>query len=168
MQSISAFPSFFTLSRRQFFLAGRDLPRRTFFQTRLPNSVPRPRYFTNTVLLSKKKDKSKASPAPEPEPKGSKNAATSDDPEDLSVVQNGIANAVSRLKDDLSKLRAGGRFNTGAFESLRVHLKEPKETVKLGELAQVVPRGGRMTTVLVSEEDVSRSMLPTDLFCLSY
>lgn len=32
--------------------------------------------------------------------------------------------------------------------------KGSKETVKLGELAQVIPKGGRMLTILVGEEEV--------------
>lgn len=79
-------------------------------------------------------------------------------------METGIANAVNRLKDELSKLRAGGRINTEVIEGLKVNLKtgsgNGNESVRLGELAQVVPRGGRMSAVLVSEEEVST------LYCL--
>lgn len=86
----------------------------------------------------------------------SKTEPLSDDPLDLSELRHGIEAAVLRLTDDISKLSVGGRFNTEAIESLRVHVsKGSKDTVKLGELAQVVPKGGRMVTVLVAEEDVS-------------
>jgi ribosome recycling factor len=103
--------------------------------------------------LYKKKDKTKNAPAPDPV---SSSAAASEDPFDLSKLQTGIATAISRLKDDLSKLRAGGRFNTASLESLKVQLsKDGQDSVKLGDLAQVVPKGGRMVTVLATEEEVS-------------
>lgn len=118
------------------------------------NSASRTRSLTSTPHLYKKKDKSKPTASAAPEPNSSK--SLTDDPYDLSRVESGIATAVSRLKDDLSKLRAGGRFNNEAIENLLVQpKKETKETVKLGELAQVVPKGGRMTTVLAFEEEVS-------------
>jgi ribosome recycling factor len=74
---------------------------------------------------------------------------------DLSVLHDGVADALKRLKDDLSKLRAGGRLNPDVIENLRVHLKGDKESVRLGDLAQVIPKGGRTLTIMVGEEDVS-------------
>ncbi|PYH50869.1 ribosome-recycling factor [Aspergillus niger CBS 101883] len=51
-------------------------------------------------------------------------------------------------------MRVGGRFNTVSIESLRVQLsKSSKQSIKLGDLAQVVPKGGRMVTILASDED---------------
>lgn len=119
------------------------------------------RAFSNSQTLYKKKDKAKKGAATEQSDndqpsKSSSGGAVPDDPLDLSQLQNDIAASLSRLKDDLSKLRAGGRLNTEVIEDFRVHLsKESKESVKLGELAQVVPKGGRMVTVLAAEEDVS-------------
>jgi hypothetical protein len=40
--------------------------------------------------------------------------------------------------------------------------KDTKDTAKLGELAQVVPKGGRMVTVLVAEESVRLLRSPSD------
>ncbi|GES56932.1 putative Hsp70 chaperone [Aspergillus terreus] len=125
----------------------------------LPRLLPRsalsdgaPKFSTSQRLL-KKKDKGK-DVSTKSEAKGTKAGEPSDDPFDFSQLHDGIATAVSRLKDDLSKLRAGGRFSTESIESLRVHLtKGSKETVRLGDLAQVVPKGGRMVTILASEED---------------
>jgi hypothetical protein len=121
---------------------------------RAPRAVPlNRREFANSPALYKKKEKAKKSSASEPEESSS---TPSEDPFDLTQLHNGISTAVARLKDDLSKLRAGGRFNTAAIESLRVHLsKDSKDSVKLGDLAQVVPKGGRMVTLLAAEEDVS-------------
>jgi hypothetical protein len=113
------------------------------------------REFANSPTLHKKKDKAKKASASASEPEENSNAP-SEVPFDLSQLHNGISTAVARLKDDLSKLRAGGRFNTAVLESLRVQLsKDSKDSVKLGDLAQVVPKGGRMVTLLAAEEDVS-------------
>ena len=60
------------------------------------------------------------------------------------------------MKSELAKIKAGGR-NPESIENVRVKLnkeKGSKETVKLGDLASVVPRG-RNVGVLVGEKDVS-------------
>lgn len=112
------------------------------------------RNFANSPARYKKKEKAKKTSAPEPEESVSN---STEDPFDLSQLHDGISAAVTRLKDDLSKLRAGGRFNTAVLESLKVQLsKDSKDSVKLGDLAQVVPKGGRMVTLLAAEEDVSQ------------
>jgi hypothetical protein len=111
-------------------------------------------------MLYKKKDKAKNNSSTNPDARSPTVGVVSADPYDLSQLQDGIAATVSRLKDELSKLRVGGRLNTEALESLRVQpSKASKETVKLGELAQVVPKGGRMVTILASEEDVRHFFL---------
>ncbi|KKK23781.1 hypothetical protein AOCH_000285 [Aspergillus ochraceoroseus] len=113
------------------------------------------RNFSVSPFLNKgkKKDSTKQASGLSSEPKTSHASPGSQDPLDLTQLEHGIATAVSRLKEELSKLRVGGRLNHESIESLRVQLsKGSKETVKLGELAQVVPKGGRMVTVLVSEE----------------
>ena len=116
------------------------------------------RAFSNSPLLCKKKDKAKKGTATELETttKSLNGGGIPEDPFDLSQLQDDIAAIVSRLKDDLSKLRAGGRLSTETIEGLWVQLsKGSKDSVRLGELAQVVPKGGRMVTVFVAEEDVS-------------
>lgn len=76
-------------------------------------------------------------------------------PYDFAVLETEIANAHERLKTDLSKLRAGGRFNPEVLENLRVQpQKHDKQTLKLSDLAQVIPKG-RTVQVLVGELDVS-------------
>lgn len=78
-----------------------------------------------------------------------------DDPYDFSSLEAGIKKALEKLKNDLSKLRTGGRFNPEVLENVKVHLtKDSKSTIKLGELAQVLPKGGRMVTVLVGDKEV--------------
>ncbi|KAF7593884.1 hypothetical protein BBP40_010695 [Aspergillus hancockii] len=110
--------------------------------------------FSTSPLLHKKKDKAKNNSSTTLDTRSPGAGVVYEDPYDLSQLQDGIVATVTRLKDELSKLRVGGRLNTDALESLRVQLsKASKETVKLGELAQVIPKGGRMVTVLVSDED---------------
>ncbi|GIC92582.1 ribosome-recycling factor [Aspergillus udagawae] len=107
------------------------------------------RSFSNSASLCKKKEKPQKLTGANIE-----SSILSEDPYDLSSLENGIVAAVARLKDELSKLRMGGRFNTEALEDLRVSLsKGGKETIRLGELAQVVPKGGRMVTILASEAE---------------
>lgn len=79
-----------------------------------------------------------------------------EDPHDFSTLETGIKKTLDKLQEDLSKLRTGGRFNPELLESVRVQLnKDHKATIRLGDLAQVVPKGGRTVTVLVGEADVS-------------
>ncbi|KAI6806361.1 ribosome recycling factor [Hortaea werneckii] len=76
-----------------------------------------------------------------------------DDPFDFSTLEADIAAITERLKNDLSKLRAGGRFNPEVLEGLRVQPdKSSKETVKLNDVAQVIPKG-RSVQILVGEKD---------------
>lgn len=118
-----------------------------------PSAVQQARSFVKSPALYKKKDKAKNAPTSDPV---SNSITASEDPFDQSQLQSGIAAAISRLKDDLSKLRAGGRFNTASLEGLKVQLsKDAQDSVKLGDLAQVVPKGGRMVTILAAEEEVS-------------
>jgi ribosome recycling factor len=78
------------------------------------------------------------------------------DPFDFSTLEAGIATALDRLKYELSKLGTGGRFNPAVLESLRVNLeKDGKVTERLGDLAQVLPKGGRSVMLLVGEKEVS-------------
>lgn len=114
------------------------------------------RTFFSSPARYKKKDKSKKTSGTSDS--DSSLNASAEDPFDLSQLDHGISTALSRLKDDLSKLRPGGRFNTASLETLKVSLsKDGNDTVRLGDLAQVVPKGGRMVTILAAEEEVCRS-----------
>ncbi|KAH8701148.1 ribosome recycling factor-domain-containing protein [Talaromyces proteolyticus] len=111
------------------------------------------RHFTYSAPLSKKKDKNKK--GEDVESKGKNDDSPPSDPFDLTQLHNGISDAIARLKEDLHKLRSGGRFNPEVLENLRVSLsKNSNETIKLGELAQVVPKGGRSVAIIVGEEDL--------------
>ena len=78
-----------------------------------------------------------------------------DDPYDLSDLESRLAQILSRLGNDLAELRSGGRFNPKAIEDLRVRLaKGNRDTERLGDLAQVVPKGGRSIVIYIGEEAV--------------
>lgn len=107
------------------------------------------RSFSTSPYLLKKGAKA----AREEKKSTSSDSATSD-PFDFSLLEADIAASIERLKTDLSKLRAGGRFNPEVLEKLRVQPdKKDNTTFKLNDLAQVVPKG-RTVQILVGEQDV--------------
>lgn len=73
---------------------------------------------------------------------------------DFSTLESGILKALEKLTRDLSQLRSGGRFNPDVVENLKVQLGKAgsKETVRLKDLAQVVPKG-RLLNVIVGEKE---------------
>ena len=86
---------------------------------------------------------------------GAKESWTQIDPLDVTELKSNIGRVIEQLKTDLSKLRGGGRFDHAVVEQLRVELqKGSKETVKLGTLAQIVPKS-RFLNVVVGEPEVS-------------
>ena len=92
------------------------------------------------------RDERKQSPTSSP-------SASNDDPYDFSTLEADIAAAIERLKTELSKLRPGGRFNPEILEVLRVQPeKSSTQTVRLSDLAQVIPKG-RTVQILVGERE---------------
>lgn len=136
------------------------------------------RTFSHTPLLLKKKGRAERE---KEEEEAEKSSGVVEDPFDFSTLEAGIEKGLEKLKNDLSKLRTGGRFNPELLENVRVHLsKDSKATERLGDLAQVLPKGGRSLMVLVGEKDVSNifegecwkfvnwgSACQTDHFCNS-
>ncbi|CAI6323411.1 unnamed protein product [Periconia digitata] len=131
--------------------------------TRTPQSSP-PAYqpFSTSQSLQKKAGKANKAQARSDSspPVGKRGAPTSVDTAfDLSHLESQILKAIEKLTHDLSQLRAGGRLNPEVVEGLKVQLgvagKEGtgKETVRLGDLAQVVPRG-RVLNVICGEAEV--------------
>ena len=114
--------------------------------------LPILRSLTTSPLLLKKKSRAER----EAEESSSKTSAPDfEDPYDFSILNNALERNLEKLKNDLAKLRMGGRFNPETLEDLRVSLdKESKKTERLGDLAQVFPKG-RQLQVLVGEKDVS-------------
>ncbi|THV47924.1 hypothetical protein BGAL_0279g00050 [Botrytis galanthina] len=121
--------------------------------------------FQSTPTLLKKKDKGNKNSSSESESSSSTSssaAAEDNDPFDFSTLQAGIDKSLEKLKNDLGKLRTGGRFNPEVLEGLRVKLgKDAKESFRLGDLAQVLPKGGRSVVVLVGEKDHIKPILST-------
>lgn len=112
------------------------------------------RNFSQTPLVLKKGGK-----AAKQEARSSGTEEQADNPHDFSLLETGIQKAIERLQEELSKLRTGGRFNPELLESIRVQLKKDnKLTIRLGDLAQVVPKGGKSVVVLVGEAAVSWSI----------
>lgn len=111
------------------------------------------RSFTSTTCLQKKGGKAARDEKQAASKSKDSKETTSEDPFDFSALETDIANSIEKLKNDLSKLRAGGRFNPEVVESLRVQPdKNNKQTFKLSDLAQVIPKG-RTVQVLVGETD---------------
>lgn len=87
------------------------------------------------------------------------------DPYDFSDLNNKIAKAIQRLKDGLLKTRDAGRVTPQMVEGLPVEINVKghdahgapphKERMKIGDLASVTPRGGRMMQVFCAEQAVS-------------
>lgn len=127
-------------------------------------------HFSSTHYLNKKASKPpKSAPndkqAPPSSSSAAKATASNDDPFDFTALEADIAAVLERLKADLAKLRAGGRFNPEVLENLRVQPdKSDKQTVKLSDLAQVIPKG-RVVNVLVGEKEVLPSTTPSICMC---
>ena len=76
------------------------------------------------------------------------------DPFDVTGLKAKVEEINEKLRIDLSKLRGGGRFDHTVVEQLRVQAqKGKKETVKLGTLAQVIPKS-RLLNVVVGDPEV--------------
>jgi ribosome recycling factor len=79
-----------------------------------------------------------------------------DEAYDVSDLESQILKAIEKLTHELSQLRSGGKLNPDIVESLKVQLGtagQGKESVRLGDIAQVVPRG-RVLNVVCGEEAV--------------
>ena len=126
-----------------------------------PQHAPRiaVRYISSTPVLYKKGGKANMShtrtDSSPPVTDASRRTPT-DEAFDFSTLESGILKALEKLTRDLSQLRSGGRFNPDVVENLKVQLGKAgsKETVRLKDLAQVVPKG-RLLNVIVGEKEVS-------------
>lgn len=155
--------------------------RNLYLRSAAPAPAPA-RSFSSTSTLSKKSSSSSKSARKSPEvtpPQKSEhipdNAATRKrdaeiDPYDFTELNAGIAKAVARLKDGLIKTRDAGRITPEMVESLPVELnlkgaathgaRPHHERMKLGDIASVVQKGGRMLQVYCAEEAVCLLSLP--------
>lgn len=118
-----------------------------------PNTPKPCRAFTTTSPLSKKGGNNKRVKE-EVDPQTPLGFA--DDPFDFSTLEVANAKNLEKLKNDLSKMGTGGRFNPEVLESLTVILDKSgsKLRIKLRDIAQIVPKGGRTVMIIVGEKDV--------------
>lgn len=131
-----------------------------------PPFLSQSRPLTSTAPLCKKKDKSAPHNSLTASGKGGMgpNSNVPVDPLDFSAFEAAIERILESLKVELAKLRHTGR-SPEVIEGLRVKLvKGSKDSVALGEIAQVIPRG-RLLLVAVGEKDVCP--LPCSLAPLS-
>ena len=134
----------------------------------------RPRTFSTTPLALKKSSANKKSARKTPEVSSpdvarhvpdNKATASRDaeiDPYDFSTLQADIDRALARLRDALTKTRDAGRVSAQMIEELPVEINVKggstsggsahKERTRVGDIASVVPKGGRAMNVFVSEE----------------
>ena len=92
-----------------------------------------------------------------PPVKNSALATPTDEAYDVSGLESQILKAMEKLTHDLSLLRSGGKMAPEVLENLMVQLgtvSQGKESVRLGDIAQVVPRG-RVLQVICGDETVS-------------
>lgn len=82
-------------------------------------------------------------------------------------MESQILKAIERLSHDLAELRSGGRLSPEGIEKLKVTLKTtgsaqgPKETHRVGDLAQVIPKG-RVVSVVAGDEEVNAASPPPE------
>ncbi|KAF2221865.1 ribosome recycling factor-domain-containing protein, partial [Elsinoe ampelina] len=109
------------------------------------------RQFSTTQTCLKKKSKGNTDDTPSKKDK-SPAPTSSDDPFDLTTLEDDLSKTTDKLKSDLSKLRSGGRFNPQVLETLRVQPeKDVKTSYPLQDLAQIIPRGGREIQILIND-----------------
>ncbi|KAF2471870.1 ribosome recycling factor [Lindgomyces ingoldianus] len=110
-----------------------------------------PNYLKKAGKANKGHARSDSSP-----PVSDLSASTStDEAYDVSILEAKILKAMEHLTHELSQLRSGGRFNPELVESLKVQLgtvSRGKESVRLSEIAQVVPKG-RLLNIMVAEKE---------------
>lgn len=131
-----------------------------------------PSLYKKTSASSKSSKKSPNVKSPDvdehiPNNKATRNRDDEIDPYDFTELQAGIDNAIARLKDALTKTRDAGRVTPEMLEALPVELniKHPDqslpkgkveaphhESTKIGNIASVAPKGGRMLQVFAAEE----------------
>jgi ribosome recycling factor len=117
-------------------------------------AIPHSHPFSTSPLLRKYKGP-KAVPPPSSSLPSDPYSAENVEP-GFTQLDDDIRSALDRYSKSMATLRSGGRINPLAIESLRAVVdKASKETVRVGDLAQVIPKGGRMLQILVGEEEVS-------------
>ncbi|KAL7939633.1 ribosome recycling factor domain-containing protein [Trichoderma chlorosporum] len=142
-------------------------------------SSPVRSFSTSASLLKKRKiaaasnspssrDTDAATPSP-PSSSSSPSSAKSDhgqpnpeDPLDFSSLTAAYVSIDAHFKTQLQAVLHGGRFNPDALGALPVAIKDEdgaKVSFPLRELAQIVPRSGRIISLLVNERDYLKPIM---------
>ncbi|PNP58553.1 hypothetical protein THARTR1_01569 [Trichoderma harzianum] len=137
-----------------------------------PSSV---RPFSNSAPLLKKRkiagasnspssrDADSAAPSPSSSsPKADHGQPNPEDPLDFSSLTAAYVSIDAHFKTQLQAVLHGGRFNPDALGALSVAIKDDdgsKVTFPLRELAQIVPRSGRIISLLVNERDYIKPIM---------
>ncbi|EKG13033.1 hypothetical protein MPH_09853 [Macrophomina phaseolina MS6] len=125
------------------------------------------RLFTTTPALAKKTGKANLSHArsdSSPPVTDAHSSTPTDEAYDLSQLESQILRAIERLTHELAELRGGGRLNPEHVEKLRVTLKptgsarDGRETHRLGDLAQVIPKG-RVLSIVAGDEEYIKPLM---------
>lgn len=150
-----------TLSRYASVLKGHRATQLSVYSCKLQIAPQAQRYaFSTTSTCFKKGNKGgkATSDTPIPDNKAQRNRDAEIDPYDYSTLQAGIDKAIERLKEALSKTRNAGRVSSETIEDLRAELEKGGKKVRLGDIAAVVPKGGRMMQVFCGEEGQVRAI----------
>ncbi|KAL7791339.1 succinic semialdehyde dehydrogenase [Trichoderma ceciliae] len=115
---------------------------------------------------SRDTDSAASSPLPSsPSPGSSKADFTqpnADDPLDFSSLTTAYASIDAHFKTQLQAVLHGGRFNPEALGALSVPIKDEDGSMAsfpLRELAQIVPRSGRIISLLANERDYLKPIM---------
>ncbi|QYS97192.1 RRF domain-containing protein [Trichoderma simmonsii] len=135
------------------------------------------RPFSNSTPLLKKRKIAGASNSPSadstaPSPSSSSPSSSSskadhgqpnpEDPLDFSSLTAAYVSIDAHFKTQLQAVLHGGRFNPDALGALSVAIKDDdgsKVTFPLRELAQIVPRSGRIISLLVNEREYLKPIM---------
>ncbi|KAI9894671.1 MAG: hypothetical protein M1814_002027 [Vezdaea aestivalis] len=84
---------------------------------------------------------------------GSPIADIPEDPFNFAALDEAILKTRTRLQHDLANLRGGGRMDPKVVESILVKLdKAGNQRTKLGDIATVVPKGGRSMMLIAGDQ----------------
>ncbi|KAL6876571.1 ribosome recycling factor [Trichoderma novae-zelandiae] len=137
------------------------------------------RSFNTSAPLLKKRKIAPASNSPPPPPSSPSSSASSpaskadsssngqpnpEDPLDFSSLTAAYATIDAHFRSQLQSVLHGGRFNPDALGALPVAVKSPdddhaKASFPLRELAQIVPRSGRIISLLVNEREYIKPIM---------
>ena len=130
----------------------------TFIRPSQLLKAPPHRQFTASIAFQGKGKKQKASGETSSREDGSSprdSTGSTANPHDFAALEDDIAGNLRSLQSRLAQLRTSTRLDPKRVEDVRIVLdKAGSQSVKLGDVAQVIPKGGRNMVVLVGDKDV--------------